>query len=157
MRRRKTAGVHPDGSAEFQCPDCGAVNRLEVDPRLLRTATPVRSRVRCRCGRSHAVYLERRAAVRKEVALEGMAVIDGERERPVTVRNLSRTGVLFEMEPNGIPELGDRLVVRFNLGDHPVRKEVVVRRFDHDAIGAEFAGTDYDREYDMALALYRPS
>ena len=56
---RKTAYVRQDNTAEFACTSCGQMHTITVR-QPLRSSTPVRTRIRCDCGISHAVFLERR-------------------------------------------------------------------------------------------------
>lgn len=158
-QRRNTLVVTPDSTAEYTCV-CGATHVLGVDPELLRSSTPVRMRFRCPCGRRRVFFLERRAAVRKEVNLPGVLGVDrGRGTRAVTIRNLSRNGVLFEVDGEDELAIGDRVVLEFELEHAEVtrfRKRAVVRRIAGFEVGAEFAGRQYDRVYDMALALHRP-
>jgi|GEM_PF-1327249 len=158
-RQRNTLVITADNTAEYTCA-CGAVHALDVDPELLRSSTPVRMRFRCPCGRRRVFFLERRAAVRKEVNLPGVLGVDRSRgTRAVTIRNLSRNGALFEVGGGDELAVGDRVVLEFELEHAEVtrfRKRAVVRRIAGLEVGAEFAGRQYDRVYDMALALHRP-
>lgn len=157
-RLRATLGE--DGVAELPCPECGGSVRVVVDPELLRRDTPIRAKALCSCGWSHAVYLERRAAIRKDVELEGEIGKDGEWS-PVSVHNLSRTGVRLALGEEGAVKTGERWTVRFTL--HPGRPQeferlLQVQWVDGDAAGAEFitdsGKPDYDPAYDLALALH---
>jgi hypothetical protein len=159
-KRRTTLVIKGDSTADFIC-SCGAAHTLSVDPRMLRSSTPVRVRFRCSCGLPHAVFLERRAAVRKQVELPGLCTIPGNGvQRTVLVRNLSRTGALLELPEEAGVRVGDRLVLEFEL-EHAettrFSKPAKVRRVVGREIGAEFVPADYDRVYDMALALCRPA
>lgn len=158
-RRRNTLVIGADNTAEYTCA-CGAAHALDVDSELLRSSTPVRMRFRCPCGRRRVFFLERRAAVRKEVNLPGVVGADrGRGSRAITIRNLSRTGALFELGGDDELAVGDRVVLEFEL-EHAqttrFRKRAVVRRVSGLEVGAEFVGRQVDRVYDMALALHRP-
>ena len=161
MTRRKapTVEYRSKGEALVVCP-CGSENVVTIEPHLLRCSTPVRSRVRCQCGRSHLVVLERRAAMRKHVDLEGSCTLPGEGlGRGVLVRNLSRTGAMLELADDVEISVGDRLLLEFDLRHVQVShfaKPAEVRRVDGRRVGAEFAGGEHDRQYDMALALHQP-
>ena len=152
--------VASGNTAEYTCV-CGEAHVLAVDPDLLRSSTPVRMRFRCPCGRRRVFFLERRAAVRKEVNLAGALTLEGEGEaRPVRIGNLSRTGALLELDEGTEVAVGDRLVLEFEL-EHAettrFRKRAVVRRVSGGEVGAEFVKPEYDRVYDFALAMHRGS
>lgn len=157
-RRRNTLVITSESTADYTCV-CGAVHSLNVDPELLRSSTPVRMRFRCPCGRRRVFFLERRTAVRKEVNLPGVLSLErGGGSRAVQIRNLSRNGALLELDGQDELAVGDRLVLEFEL-EHAettrFRKRAVVRRVGGLEVGAEFLGREYDRVYDMALALHR--
>ncbi len=155
--------VDEDGRGTVSCPECGAEVVVVVDPELLRRSTPIRTRARCTCGWSHAVYLERRAAARRELDLPGeVAVDDG--WLPVTLCNLSRTGIRLELPGDLEVATGDRLSVRFTL--HPGRPQrferlVELRWLEGTTAGGEFVDERgrpaYDGQYDIALALHQDS
>ncbi len=149
-----------DSTADYVC-ECGASHTLTVDPRFLRSSTPVRMRFRCPCGRRRVFYMERRAAVRKQVELDGLCTVNGDAlPRPVLLRNLSRIGALLELTEDTELAVGDRLLLEFELAHREVtrfRKPAQVRRVQGREVGAEFVPPDYDRVYDMALALHHPA
>ena len=160
MARRMTAALTGEGRAELDCPRCGARVTVGVDPELLRRSTPIRTRARCGCGWFHAVYLERRAAVRRDVGLPG-EIVRGERRLPVRVENLSRTGIRLRFGETPVPRVGERVVVAFTLtAGRPQRFErrTAIRWVDGDAAGGEFVDSrgrpEYDPVYDLALALH---
>ncbi len=153
--------VDEGGEARVTCPACGEEVVVTVDPNLLRHSTPIRTRARCGCGWSHAVYLERRAAVRRELDLPAEVAV-GDGWRPVMLRNLSRTGVRLELPEDLDLHRGSRVTVRFTL--HPGRpqgfeKLAELRWRDGDTAGAEFVDEHgrplYDGAYDIALALHQ--
>lgn len=164
MSRRKTAILGTDGTAEFICGNCGQKHQLSISGPT-RAGIPIRTRCRCACGVSHAVYLERRLAIRKEVQIEGKYSRHGKDiAHPMTVRNLSRTGLFFEVEQRNGIRPGDRLEVDFSFGDQlvtRVQKEVSVRWVEDETVGVEFTSgrraAPLDPRYDLALAQYDPS
>jgi len=148
------------GTAELDCPACGGRVVVRVDPALLRHSTPIRARARCRCGWAHAVYLERRASARREVDLEGELLAGGERV-PVRVENLSRNGVRFVPVGDVRLAVGDRVVVAFALNPGRAQRferRTAIRWIEGGAAGGEFVDErgrpEYDRAYDLALALH---
>ncbi len=160
MRLRAVAGT--EGQALVVCPTCGEELTVDIG-RSPRSMTPVRVRVVCECGQRLVVFVERRAAVRKEVDLPGSYRQGADAEiRSMRIRNLSRSGLLFTVAATEAPVEGDTVVVEFTLSHaerHHFVKEAVVRRSSDGAIGAEFlpgaGGESYDRVYDLALALFK--
>ena len=164
MSRRRTAVVSLDNTAESVCPHCGAVNVIEVAT-TIRPSTPVRTRVQCGCGHTHAVFLERRAFVRKVVDLHGQFCLRGSTvERPMRILNLSRTGVRFAPDEAAEVVVGDRVHVDFSFGSMTrtyISKTARVVRVADGTVGAEFVNgrrlEPLDPVYDLALALYDPA
>jgi hypothetical protein len=155
MAERKRAYVTGDRTAEFVCPTCGATCSIALAEQI-RTSTPVRMRLRCRCGAAHVVYVEKRVSGRKAVSISGR-FIGGDGEAPMTIRNLSRRGLMFELEEQTELEVGQQVLVRFDLKTVDtlrVEKEVTVRWTADHRVGGEFSSTEYDRFYDIALAQY---
>jgi PilZ domain len=159
MVRKRRIFVEADDTARFVCPVCDAVTILQV-PRRPGWSTPLRERFRCCCGRSHIVYLEHRVSTRREVCLPGAYRIDDDGPmQPMTVYNLSRTGLAFEIREGERAAPGTRVVVELEL-THAERtrfvKEVLVSWVEGRRVGAEFwvgEGQDpYDPRYDLALA-----
>lgn len=159
MPRKKRIWVDADGTARFVCSECRAETILQV-PRRPGWSTPLRERFRCSCGRSHIVYLEHRVSARKEVCLPGAYRTEDERSmHPMVVRNLSRTGLAFEIGEGERAAPGAHAVVEIELA-HAERtrfvKEVLVSWVDGRRVGAEYwvgEGEDaYDPRYDLALA-----
>ena len=163
MSHKRTAVLRRDNTAETVCPHCGKTQVFRVETQV-RSSTPVRATVRCSCGRAHAVYLERRTFVRKVVDISGVFQLQGDKlEHPMTIFNLSRTGLMFTTDdPNKI-DIGDRLLVDFSFGNVQIthiHKQVRVIRVAEEGVGAEFYSgrrrDPLDHVYDLALAMYQP-
>lgn len=163
MTQRKRVFVESDNCARFVCPECGTIHTIRATSQF-RSSTPVRTRVVCDCGARHVVYVERRASGRKDVEIGGWFSVNGDGvKRQMTVRNLSRSGLLFEPQEVVDVGVGDDVFVEFELVNAvitPVVKGACVRRLAGAAVGAEYAagadGSTYDPVYDLALALYSP-
>ena len=155
--------MRPDNTAESICPHCGTTTTFEVDSHV-RPARSLRALVRCECGHSHAVYLDRRSCHRKRVALSGVVRLRGDTEsRPMVIRDLSRTGLLFEPGDDHDFAEGERFLVDFSFGTvQPtyVHKAARVRRSDDGCVGAEFfdgrKSDPLDWACDLALAQFKP-
>ncbi len=161
MAKKKRAYLRDDNSAAFDCPDCGVPGVIELRDGI-RSSTPVRTRYRCQCGRSHVVFVEKRAHVRRTVRLGGQLQL-GDRWWSVTILNLSRTGMMFEVLEGCELQVGTRAVVEFQL-EHaertPFLKKIMVRHVSGRLVGAEYRANRqrdlYDPVYDLALAQLRP-
>lgn len=148
--------VGSDGIARAPCPACGTEATVRAETPL-RPGTPVRVRVKCECGRTFAVMLERRTAIRKAVELRGTVTVGGA-DWVIRIRNLSRTGFLMSHPDDVGLAVGDRVAIAFDLevaGVHHVAKEAHIRRVDDAVIGGEFVDP-HDFRYDLALAQYQP-
>lgn len=155
MAERKRAYVTGDRTAEFVCPTCGETGSVLLAERI-RTSTPVRMRFRCRCGAAHVIFVEKRISGRKAVTVSGR-LLTGNGEASMTIRNLSRHGLMFELGEQTELEVGQRVVVRFELttvDTTRVEKDVTVRWTSDHSVGGEYSSTEYDRFYDIALAQY---
>jgi predicted RNA-binding Zn-ribbon protein involved in translation (DUF1610 family) len=155
MADRKRAYVTGEKTAEFVCPTCGETGAVPLAERI-RTSTPVRMRYRCRCGAAHVIYVEKRISGRKAVSIPGR-FIAGNGEASMTIRNLSRHGLMFDVDEQTEVEVGQRVVVRFDLttvDTTHVEKDVTVRWTSDHSVGGEFSSGEYDRFYDIALAQY---
>ncbi len=163
MSQKRTAILKRDNTAETVCPHCGKTQILKVDTPV-RSSTPVRASVRCSCGRAHAVYLERRTFVRKDVDIPGFFQLKGDEvDHPMTIFNLSRTGLKFTADDSNELDVGDRLLVDFSFGNAQIthiHKHVRVIRVSDEGVGAEFHSgrsvDPLDHVYDLALAMYQP-
>ena len=163
MPRRKTALLKPDGTADYTCATCNRTATLTI-PGPVRPSTPVRTRYKCECGTPHSVYLERRTTIRKEVSIDGTFRAAGaDTDQPMTVLNLSRSGVLFEAGGGDDLEVGGRLQIGFSIGGRTITrvdKQVTIRRVDGRHIAAVFSKgareAPLDPHYDLALAQYNP-
>ncbi len=160
MAKKKRAFIRADNSAAFDCPNCGKTGIIKLETQV-KSSTPIRARYRCPCGRSHVVFLEKRAHVRREVELAAELVV-GSTRQAITIRNLSRFGLMFEQGDGIELKVGDRAVVEFQL-EHaertPFVKRITVRHVSPSQVGAEFTANGrrphYDPVYDLALAQMR--
>ena len=155
MAEKKRAYVTGEKTAEFVCPTCGETGAVTLAERV-RTSTPVRVRYRCRCGAAHVIYVEKRVSGRKAVSIPGWFV-GGAGEASMTIRNLSRHGLMFELEEPVDLEVGQRVLVRFDLttiDTTHVEKDVIVRWTADHQVGGEYSSEEYDRFYDIALAQF---
>lgn len=149
--------ANEEGIAIFTCPQCKTAKTADVR-RYQHLEKAVRARIRCSCGHRFIALLERRRHYRKQVNLTGMYIMkNGRVKGPVTVKDLSKTGINFTPWTRTYFEIGTRMMVEFRLDDKQrteIRKEVVVRTVSGANVGAEFYTIDPQNVYDKALGFY---
>ncbi len=132
--------VDDDNLAAIVCPECGYLIIEDVS-RQLSGGKSVRTETRCRCGHAYAVFLERRQSFRKSTRLSGIYGKFHD-NMPMTVLDLSRSGLKFHIEGRHDLRVGDCLYIEFALDDrdnsHVLRK-VDVKSVNGPVIGAEFS------------------
>jgi hypothetical protein len=153
--------INNDNMATFVCPKCKKATTADVhEYKDINKA--VRIQHTCACGHSHTVLLERRQFYRKYVSIPGFYTIDGEDvKRPMTVKDLSRSGLKLKIEEEANLKIGDKLNVEFQL-DNPqktlIKKEVRVKTVMGLNVGTAFLSRDpknpIDKAYDVAIGFY---
>ncbi len=118
----------------------------------------------CACGHSNLVFLERRRSLRKNTWLPGFyAPVSNGRHHRMTVENLSRSGLKFEVTDAPPPRIGEELMVGFHLEDAVrtyILKKVIIRELSDEAYAhANFApstetATPAEDACDRAIANY---
>lgn len=157
----KKVFIDEKNKATFVCPKCNIAKTVDVS-RYIGKAVRKKHIYRCSCGHSHTVLLERRKFFRKDVYLPGTYTIEKDNiERPLVVKDLSRSGLKLEVETTDHLSEGDKLVVEFRLDNNQrtlIRKEVFVKAILGKRIGTEFASRNlsnpFDKAYDVALGYY---
>ena len=151
------AFANEEGVAVFTCPKCKTTKTADVR-QYQHLQKAVRARIRCACGHRFVALVERRKHYRKQVNLNGMYILKpGSTEGPITIRDISRTGIHFIHESRMDFEVGTRMMVAFQLDDKQrteIRKEVIIRNVSGAKIGAEFYTIDPQNVYDKALGFY---
>ncbi|HHC25041.1 MAG TPA: PilZ domain-containing protein [Desulfobacterales bacterium] len=117
---------------------------------------------RCKCGYSASVLVERRKFHRKEVSLSGKYILcRGKIKGSMTLKDLSRGGLKFELEAERDMKIGDKVFVVFRLDDGLntlIKKDVFIRSVSNLNIGAEFCmrnpRSPVDAIYDRAITHY---
>jgi hypothetical protein len=158
--------ITAENKAAFICPKCKVSITKDVS-KYKDIKKAVRLKSKCDdCGHSYIVLLERRKHYRKDVNIPGLYISEKEKvKKAMTVKDLSRSGLKFELTDGNSVKIGDRLIVRFRLDDMNrtlIEKEVIVRTMrGQNMIGTEFCSTDprrpktlTDKAYDMAIAHY---
>ncbi len=155
------ACISKDNTAHIECPKCGKSAIADVS-KYSAAQKAIKLKVNCPCGHTYAVFLERRRFFRKNVELPGFYTTEKDAaKKPMTVTDLSRSGVKFETPDARGLNRDDRITLEFTLDDKHrtfIKKEATVVKIWGLQIGVEFASRDpnnpYDRAYDMAIGFY---
>lgn len=150
-----------DSRIKLVCPVCRKNTILDLSA-YKKILEPVTIERKCQCGHIHTVILERRKFYRKDVDLPGLYSHRGETaKKTMTVVDLSRSGIRFEVPGPPDFSVGDRLDVEFRLDNvHKtlIKKDVWIRSISGRQSGAEFCSREmsnpYDKAYDMAIGFY---
>ena len=145
------------------CPKCQRTMMLDCRE-YIDAEGKVHIRHSCACGHSNLVLLERRRSLRKTTRLPGFyAPVSGGRHHRMTVENLSRSGLKFEVAEAPLPRVGEELMVGFHLEDAVrtyIRKKVVVRELPDDAhahadfVSSAETAAPAEKACDRAIANY---
>jgi len=146
--------------ATFICKACGKARRADMS-KYRNHDKAVRVKVKCQCGHSQSVLVERRKLFRKNVSLPGrFSWIDSAGEKKggwMTVQNISRAGLRIKFHVEQDIKMGVRCSVEFNLDDSHnslIEKEGVVRMTDGLIAGVEFDTSGPTDPIDRILGFY---
>jgi predicted RNA-binding Zn-ribbon protein involved in translation (DUF1610 family) len=151
--------------AFMHCPQCGSSKRISTSSyRVINQAAGIE--LTCpTCGHKYKALINYRKFYRKRTNLRGVYTVataeidppfDFDTTSVVTVGNISRTGIGFNMKNTINVEIGDVLKVRFILDDKRksiVEKKAIVKRVDKNFIGAEFTRAIDYRDKELAFYL----
>lgn len=144
--------INAENMATFQCPQCK--KSWKKDFSQLSRFNSNRLRCKCPCGHTFAVILEKRRHVRKAAELSGSFIHDRTKRRGIIhIKNISISGVGFDLTSDQFMHVGDRLGLKFNLDDPPrsfLYKEVIVRKISGRYVGVEFC----EFKHKDALEIY---
>ena len=139
------------------CPKCGKTKTADLS-RYEKLNSNLQFQAKCACSHTFKVTVEKRRFVRKRTTLKGWIYrytgTDKKIKEPVTIKDLSSTGVKFIFENAALLSVGDRLMIEFNLDDakgSSINDEIVVRNIDDFYIGAQFCFRGYSGK---ALGFY---
>ena len=152
--------VTEDNMAVFECPQCKKAKRVDVS-RFKDTRQAAKIRVKCPCGHLYKAILERRKSFRKKVNFPGTYthVLPDYREDKggITVKDLSRSGAKIKLNTEKEFEIGDILLVEFQLDDSQrsrIKKDAIIRKISDSFIGLEFKSIDSSDPSDKAIGFY---
>lgn len=146
--------VYPhDHEVVLVCEQCGNTKKINT-VKYEKLKKPLR--IKCGCGSQFLVSIETRKYYRKSTRLYGEYAkvgTEGVAGRMI-IRNLSRTGLGFEMAGDHALRPDDILRIRFTLDDRmrtEIHKKVVVRNMQDRFVGAEFCDLE---PYESVLGFY---
>jgi hypothetical protein len=152
--------VTENNMAVFECPQCNKAKSVDVS-RYKDIRQVVRIKVKCPCGHSYKVVLERRKHFRKDVNFSGSythVLPDYKEDKGgMTVKNLSRSGVKIKLNVERNFKIGDILSLEFSLNDKHrsfIKKDAVIRKISNSYLGLEFNSVDSSDPSDKALGFY---
>lgn len=158
--------IGSNNMATFVCPQCEKSRTVDVS-RYQNLERASKVKIRCSCGHTYSVELDKRKHYRKETQLTGMYIHivsslgDNFSEEVgkgiITVLDLSRTGLRFKLNVPPSFGPGDKLMLEFRLDDAKrtlVRKEVVIRNIRELVAGAEFTHHDPSDPSEKAIGFY---
>jgi hypothetical protein len=149
-----------ENQASITCPHCHYVKVANV-AQYKEVRKPLK--VRCLCGWVFHAVLETRQYYRKPVNLGGYyAKLGNKNFGPMTVENLSISGIGFRLRVHHAIKVGDILTVRFTLDDrlqteiiNNIAVKIVIKQVTDSFIGAEFC--DITAFYKELAWYLRPS
>lgn len=152
--------ITSDQMITFTCPECKRARTVSItDFKNLESAEKVR--VKCSCGHAYLVNIEKRRQYRLETNFPGTFTIEDDGKEvdkgPMTVVDLSRTGLKIKTNDEGRFNEGDLLKIEFRLDDPNrslIQKEVVIRKIFGREYGAEFTSIHPSDPSDKALGFY---
>ena len=151
--------VRDNGRALFVCPACGFTHEIDVNKYKGKGSQTLNAR--CKCQKVLAINFDFRGHTRKEVNLSGsFHVLDKgmtHMKGVMMVRNISLTGVAFEVTGGAEPMVGQKIEVEFHLDDRKMShivKDAMVRSVNDWLVGCQFI--DYG-DLDPALGFYLQS
>ncbi len=141
----KKTFINSFNKATFVCPECERSKTINVS-KYKETKKAVKVNCMCSCGHSYTVLLERRQHFRKKVSLSGIFTQNKNKKGFITVNDLSRSGLKFELFEDEYFQIGDRLWIEFTLDDPSqslIKREVIIKNIRGLYIGAEFESPEH--------------
>ncbi|MGD9159577.1 MAG: PilZ domain-containing protein [Desulfobacteraceae bacterium] len=149
-----------EDTASFKCPKCNVSKEADVS-KYKNIAAPVTLKIKCPCGNEYSVILERRKYYRKKIKITGKftfsPLIGDDQKGPMTVVDISKGGLKFQIASAALFQKGDILEVEFNLDNKSrtlIRKQVYVRNVKDNFVNVEFCAFDTNDTEDKAIGVY---
>ena len=141
--------------AEITCPECKKTWTLNV-AQYRSTKRRIKAKCGCNCVFDITDYsLDMRRFYRKKTNLKGSySNVGMDKTGFMRVKNVSYSGISFELEKEADIAIGDTLGVRFVLDDEQrseIHRAVKIKTINNNLIGAEFADSQV---FDLELCYY---
>ena len=147
-------------TALFQCPKCKVSKEANVS-KFKKMETSVTLKVKCPCGNTYPVTLERRKYYRKETKFPGkfsFSPLSGaDQSGRMTVMDISKGGLKLKVATLPRFKKEDILEEEFKLDNKNntlINKQVTVRNIKGDIINVEFCSFDTNDSGDKAIGFY---
>jgi hypothetical protein len=156
----KKVYVNENEKGTLICEKCGKTRVVNLSD-FKNIGKPLK--VKCSCGHFFFVSIEVRKFYRKSTHLSGEYiklsndVTKGLEKGPMTVEDLSRTGLRFRTKIAHNIRVEDMLRLRFILDDaqrSEVNKSAIAKWVTHYSVGAEFVDFDTFSEANRTLGFY---
>lgn len=125
----------------IECPQCKRNWKKDLS-QLKQRFNKSQINGRCSCGYSFAITLDKRRHRRKTTNLTGAYIHDRLKLRGlINIKNISKSGIGFELNSKQFMHVGDRIVLKFNLDDQHksfISEEGIVKKIDGNYVGVEF-------------------
>lgn len=135
--------------AGFTCPKCNKVRVMDVSQFKDVNKPVIKVKCKCTCGHKYSVLLERRREIRKEVNLTGRyETLDRELtvKGTIIVKDLSRSGLRFQLKMPQEFKIGETLMLEFTLNDRDssqIKRKVIVRSQFGVSVGTSFESKEH--------------
>ena len=152
------ANQQSPNEAEITCPECQTTRKINI-ARFRNSKKRLKAKCGCGCVFDMSNFsIDMRKFYRKKTNLRGsFSDVNMNKTGFMRVRNVSYTGLSFELERKADIQVGDILGVRFVLDDGQkteINRAVVVKNVRDKLIGAEFSDNQvFDIELSYYLAL----
>lgn len=148
--------VHGKREVGITCPNCQKTKIMKVEEFKV-SQHPFR--VKCPCGSSFNVLLERRAYYRKATNLKGSYSRKSDPQTQgwrLVVKELSIKGMGFQVDGTCSVKEGDVFHTQFTLDNESesvIRGKVIVRKVNGEDVGAEFLELDPNARKELGFFL----
>ncbi len=149
--------INSDNIATFICPECEKVRNADVS-KILGIDKALKIKCQCKCGNKFEAIIERRKYFRKSISFDGICYIGKAKMKfPVTVVDISRSGLKLELKASHDLKSGDELLIEFNLDDNEktlISKKIIVRSISGLNVGIEFKSPEHYDKLGSYLMFY---
>lgn len=152
----KKVFITGENSATIICPQCKKSKTINVE-KYKNLAKAIKMNIKCACGHKFAILLERRKFYRKDCSLDGFISNSKNARIMVTVRDISKKGIQFDLKQNFVLKEGDQYNIEFNLDDGQkttIEKEIIIKSMHGQHVGVEFTNVDGISFDDRKIGFY---